>query len=74
MAYDKVLQTLQETSRRKILMRLQTGPKSVAEITARMAVARFDRSGPALSRFAVSQPLKVLVEAEVVSYNSHFKT
>jgi DNA-binding transcriptional ArsR family regulator len=67
MAYDKVLQALQETSRRKILLQLRSGPKSVAQITAGVAAARFNRSKPVVSRPAISQHLKVLLQAELVS-------
>src|ERR1700746_3759621 len=68
MAYD-VLKALQETTRRKILLRLAPGPKSVAAITEGVKAARIDRSRGAVSRAAISQHLKVLLQAELVSYS-----
>jgi DNA-binding transcriptional ArsR family regulator len=68
MAYDKVLQALQETSRRKILLQLRAGPKSVAAIRTGMEELRIPRSRPVVSRPAISQHLKVLLQAELISF------
>ena len=57
MAYDKALAALADPTRRAVLERLRTGPRSVKTIAQGMPV----------SRPAVSQHLKVLKEAGLVA-------
>jgi DNA-binding transcriptional ArsR family regulator len=58
---------LQHHIRRKILHLLRRGPKSVVEITEAVAKGARDGSGVAVSRAAISQHLKVLLKAQLVS-------
>jgi DNA-binding transcriptional ArsR family regulator len=68
MTYYDVFHALQDDTRRKILTLLRREPKSVAEITARVAKERAsEESGLALSRPAISQHLQVLLTAGMVS-------
>src|SRR4030095_8661405 len=57
MAYDTALTALADPTRRRVFDELRTGPKPVGVIAARLPV----------SRPAVSQHLKVLREARLVS-------
>ena len=57
MAYDRALAALADPTRRAVLERLRTGPRSVKTIAQGMPV----------SRPAVSQHLKVLKEAGLVA-------
>jgi DNA-binding transcriptional ArsR family regulator len=57
MAYDRALAALADPTRRAVLERLRTGPRSVGTIARGMPV----------SRPAVSQHLKVLKEAGLVA-------
>jgi Predicted transcriptional regulators len=57
MAYGHALQCLADPTRRKVLERLKSGPRSVGELAAGMPV----------SRPAVSQHLKVLKDAGLVN-------
>jgi DNA-binding transcriptional ArsR family regulator len=57
MAYDTALTALADPTRRRVFETLRKGPRSVGEIAGRMPV----------SRPAVSQHLKVLKEAGLVS-------
>src|SRR5919205_1665104 len=57
MAYEQALQALGDPTRRSILEQLRDGPRAVGEIAARLPV----------SRPAVSQHLRVLKEAGLVS-------
>jgi DNA-binding transcriptional ArsR family regulator len=57
MAYDKALSALADPTRRAVLDRLRTGPRSVKTIA----------QGLPVSRPAVSQHLKVLKEAGLVA-------
>lgn len=56
--HDRVLDALGDPSRRVILRALKPGPRSVAELAAELPV----------TRPAVSQHLKVLLEAGLVAY------
>ena len=57
MAYAQTLQALGDPTRRSVLEQLRDGPRAVGEIAARLAV----------SRHAVSQHLRVLKEAGLVT-------
>jgi DNA-binding transcriptional ArsR family regulator len=57
MAYDRALMALADPTRRHVLEQLRSGPKSVGAIAAALPV----------SRPAVSQHLKVLREARLVT-------
>jgi DNA-binding transcriptional ArsR family regulator len=56
--HDRVLDALGDPSRRAILRALKPGPRSVAELAAELPV----------TRPAVSQHLKVLLEAGLVTF------
>ena len=58
MTYVQVLEALADSTRRNIVSRLSTGPATVGELATTVPV----------SRPAVSQHLKVLLEAGLVSY------
>jgi DNA-binding transcriptional ArsR family regulator len=60
MTYDTVFNALGDETRRTVLMRLRTGERSVAEIAEEMPV----------SRPAVSQHLRVLKAARLVTYRA----
>ena len=57
--YEAVLDALGDSTRRAILQELQSGPAPVAELARRLPV----------SRPAVSQHLRVLLEANLVGYD-----
>lgn len=59
MTYVQVLEALADSTRRSIVSRLSTGPATVGELAGTVPV----------SRPAVSQHLKVLLEAGLVSYH-----
>ena len=58
--YERVLEALSDTTRRRILARLRERPRSVAEIA----------EGLPVSRPAVSQHLKVLRECGLVDFDT----
>jgi DNA-binding transcriptional ArsR family regulator len=61
MAYEEALQALGDPTRRSVLEALRDGPRAVGEIAARLPV----------SRPAVSQHLRVLKEAGLVTERQH---
>jgi DNA-binding transcriptional ArsR family regulator len=67
MAYDRAFHALHHFIRREILLLLQQGPKSVGEIRERLVRGGVSGIRQSISRSGVSQHLKVLLQAELVS-------